>query len=121
MKRSLFLCLVLIGCQTFVHAQASEFKRAVVDPRTKVLYYVESDLRHVAALSPDGQLLWCSEVIHPPTAHDFPPSKGRGFSILSIRFSSDDDKIISIGTDMGLGAWVDLNKKTGAYVSSGAD
>jgi hypothetical protein len=28
------------------------------DPETKVLFYVESDGRHLAAIGPDGKLLW---------------------------------------------------------------
>ena len=33
------------------------------DPETKILYYLESDRRHIAAISPDGKVLWCSEVV----------------------------------------------------------
>jgi len=30
----------------------------LIDPRTKVIYYLESDGRHISAISPDGKLLW---------------------------------------------------------------
>jgi hypothetical protein len=34
----------------------------VQDPETKIIYYLESDLRHIAAISPDGKLLWRCQV-----------------------------------------------------------
>ena len=45
--------------------------RVVQDPTTKVLYYVESDQRHVAAIDPSGKLLWCCEVISPTKKYNF--------------------------------------------------
>ena len=35
------------------------------DLKTKIVYYLESDRRHVTAIAPDGKILWCSEVIPP--------------------------------------------------------
>jgi len=32
------------------------------DPKTKIVYYLESDRRHIAAISTEGKLLWCCEV-----------------------------------------------------------
>jgi hypothetical protein len=36
--------------------------RVLQDPDTKVSYYLESDRVHIAAISPDGKLLWCRQV-----------------------------------------------------------
>ena len=32
--------------------------QVIQDPVTKVIFYLESDGRHIAAISPDGKLLW---------------------------------------------------------------
>ena len=32
--------------------------QAIQDPVTKVIYYLESDGRHIAAIRPDGKILW---------------------------------------------------------------
>ena len=37
--------------------------QVLLDPTTKVVFYLESDRRHVAAISPDGKILWCSEIV----------------------------------------------------------
>jgi len=37
--------------------------QAIQDPTTKVIYYLESDRRHVSAIDPDGKILWCSEIV----------------------------------------------------------
>ncbi len=33
------------------------------DPKTKVIYFLDTDRRHVTAISPDGKILWNCEVI----------------------------------------------------------
>lgn len=38
-------------------------QQAECDPKTGVIYYVESDLRHVAAISSNGKILWVCEVV----------------------------------------------------------
>ena len=44
---------------------ATEFvaPQAIQDSRTKVIYYLESDHRHVVAIDPEGKILWCCEVV----------------------------------------------------------
>ncbi len=37
----------------------------LVDPKTKVVFYLESDRRHVSAISPEGKILWCVEIVPP--------------------------------------------------------
>lgn len=32
--------------------------KAIQDPATKIIFYLESDGRHISAISPDGKLLW---------------------------------------------------------------
>ena len=50
------------------HASAQEpsgvgSPKSVQDPKTKVTFYLESDGRHVAAISPQGKILWIRDVI----------------------------------------------------------
>jgi hypothetical protein len=33
------------------------------DSKTKIIFYLESDRRHVSAISPEGKLLWCCDVL----------------------------------------------------------
>ncbi|MCE0499442.1 MAG: hypothetical protein LV481_15990 [Methylacidiphilales bacterium] len=44
-----------------VATQNSSASRTLQDPKTKIIYYLESDQRHIAAISPKGKLLWCFE------------------------------------------------------------
>ena len=39
--------------------------RAIRDPKTKILYYLEPDLRSIDSISPDGKVLWRCLVITP--------------------------------------------------------
>jgi hypothetical protein len=82
-------------------------ERAVQDPITKVLYYVESDQRHVAALDPAGKLLWCCDVI--------PPAK-KWFFITSIDPKGEFLEVVVWRVGQGGGR---IDKKTGVYTDSG--
>jgi hypothetical protein len=77
------------------------------DAKTKVIYYLESDLRHVAAISPDGKLLWCRQIVRTPQ-NDFQ----RNFRIFRMEWDGDDIDIFEFQGSSGMGK---LNKKTGAY------
>jgi hypothetical protein len=35
------------------------------DPKTSVIYYLESDHCHLVAISPDGKILWSLQVMDP--------------------------------------------------------
>ena len=54
----LFSTLVVSGDPSLPEHQPEILK----DSKTKVIYYLESDRRHIAAISPEGKLLWCCEV-----------------------------------------------------------
>ena len=41
-------------------------KRVIQNPKTKVCYYLESDLQHIAAISSSGGFLWCCGIVPPP-------------------------------------------------------
>ena len=83
-------------------------QRVIQDPKTKVIYYLESDLRHIAALSPDGKLLWCCEVFPvPKVTYRQPPFIDR------INWDGDD---ISVAVWTGKsGGYGKIDKQTGVY------
>jgi hypothetical protein len=83
-------------------------ERAVQDPITKVVYYVESDQRHVAAIDPAGKLLWCCEVI--------PPAKKWAF-ITEIDPKGEFLEVVVWRVGQGGGK---IDKKTGVYTDGGA-
>jgi hypothetical protein len=67
----------------------------VQDPKTKVIFYLESDQHHIAAINPQGKLLWFKAIY---------PSKISG---LKLTPSS-----IDVDLDAGKGG-ASLDKKTG--------
>jgi hypothetical protein len=89
------------------------------DQKTKVVYYVESDRRHVAAISPDGKLLWRCQVLRATTDWE------KGFYISSLEFWHPGDYPagdIKNGEDYlyvlmwkGGGGCGTINKKTGVF------
>jgi hypothetical protein len=83
--------------------------KVVQDPKTKVCYHLESDLRHIAAISPDGKLLWCCETLSVP------------FKV--IHFSLDEKKkdVIDVWSNQGLGSWGAIDIKSGVYRALGED
>jgi hypothetical protein len=118
MKQHLFLLSLLLFTSSVafgdpLFALVSNSSKVIQDPKTKVIYYLESDLRHIAALSPDGKLLWCCEV--------FPASAPARVRIDSFRFDETDRRVISVGSNNGLGAWGVIDKKTGVYTFKGSD
>ena len=80
---------------------------AVQDSKTKVIYYLESDHRHVAAIDPEGKLLWCCEVLSEKESKEY------HHYVANILLIPDKD-FISVGIWVGgfTAAWI--NKKTGA-------
>ena len=76
------------------------------DAATKVVFYVESDRSHVAAISPNGKLLWCIEVFPQKTVSDEP------FAISDIRIKNKESLLYKgFG---GAGVTGEIDKKTGA-------
>ena len=86
------------------------------DPKTNVIYYLESDHCHLVAISPDGKLLWSLQVMDPSY-------KQRGYSIGGLGFwqkgnlppmdgTSTDDCLV-MGGFVGTMLTIVINKKTG--------
>jgi hypothetical protein len=85
MKKILAIALAMAALPGPVSAQPAEC-RVLQDPKTRVIYYLESDRRHVAALSPSGKLLWCCEVI----------PAGGGESFGGFGLDDRDDRVIDV-------------------------
>jgi hypothetical protein len=77
------------------------------DLKTKVIYYLESDRRHVSAIGPEGKFLWCCQVILAPK-NDFQ----RVFRIDRIELNGDDIRVVAFEGSWGVGT---ISKTTGVY------
>ena len=118
MRKYLLLLSLLLFTSSVVFGDApmamvANWQKVIQDPKTKVIYYLESDLRHIAALSPDGKLLWCCKVI--------PATAAPRVHIISFGFYVKDDDLIGVTSNpVGL-AWGIIHKKTGVYEGLGQD
>ena len=83
------------------------------DPKTKVVYYLESDRRHIAAITPDGKLLWCCEVVR--------ASVERRVHIITFAFRDTDENIIDVVTNPVGPEYGTINKLSGVYTFRGSD
>jgi hypothetical protein len=81
--------------------------QAVQDLKTKVIYYLESDHRHVAAIDPEGKILWCCEVLSEKESKEY------HHYVANILLNADKD-FISVGIWVGGFTAAYINKKTGA-------
>jgi hypothetical protein len=107
--RTIFLTLLLPS--TLLAGDSAWSKPIVLqDPVTKVVFYLESDRRHVAAISPEGKLLWCAEIIRSGEAG------GQAFSISDIGFKNKDFLQYAGWAGGGIGGTID--KKTGVVAES---
>jgi len=84
--------------------KASTFKGpiAYADPKLKTVFYVESDGRHVSAISFDGQILW--------TRNPFVDAKLEPYRVA-------EPKIVRIGPSGGLGPSGWKPDPKGTYIS----
>jgi hypothetical protein len=94
-------------------AVVSDSKKVIQDPKTRVTYYLESDLRHIAAISSDGKLLWCCEVI--------PATMEPRVHILDFGFSSKKENMIFVVSNNIGPTYGNIDKKSGVYTFWGAD
>ena len=105
-----------------VASAAEQPPQVIQDPKTKVVYYLESDRRHVAAISPSGRLLWCQELFFASDrfriciqsidfwhSGDYPFETGSGDDYISV-------KILVHAPAFG-GTRGNINKKTGFFTS----
>jgi hypothetical protein len=118
MKKHFILLSLLILMSSPVFADPSMVmvengQKVIQDPKTKVIYYLESDLRHIAALSPDGKLLWCCEVV--------PASAPTRVHILSFGIDAKNESYLDVSTNPAGLAYGIISKKTGVYSFLGED
>jgi len=77
---------------------------AIQDPTTRIIYYLESDRRHVSAIDPNGKILWCGEIVSEAwRAHSY---------VQEISFDKSGKKIRFM---LWVGGWTDgtIEKATG--------
>jgi hypothetical protein len=59
-----FVTLPVIGDDaSFADCHFQAKPQVLVDPKTKITFYLESDRRHVSAIAPNGKLLWRTEFV----------------------------------------------------------
>lgn len=86
------------------------------DPKTGVIYYLESDHCNLVAISPDGKLLWRLQVMDPSL-------KQRGYSVGGLGFwkkgnfpptdGTNSQDCLVMGGFVGTMLTIVINKKTG--------
>jgi hypothetical protein len=116
-KYQLLLCLFFLS-QVAVLGDAltavvADSQKIIQDPKTKVIYYLESDSRHIAALSPDGKFIWCCEIV--------PASAPRRVHIISFSFDKNEDRVIDVESNPVGPAYGVIDKRTGHYLLQGED
>jgi hypothetical protein len=97
--------MLLSPVAAFASDPAASNPIVLQDPSTRVVFYLESDRRHVAAISPEGKLLWCDEIIGPSRNGSDP------YSISDIRFKNKDTLLYA--GYAGAGVAGEIDKKTG--------
>ena len=105
-SRAIFLVALLLA--PLVAEGATPVPQVLQDSKTKVIYYLESDRRHVSAINTEGKLLWCCEVFPvPKVTYRQPPFIDR------INWDGDD---ISVAVWTGKsGGYGKIDKQTGVY------
>jgi hypothetical protein len=63
MKAQMLLLGLALLMPAMILGDALPVPHVLRDPQTKVVYHLESDGRHIAAISPKGKLLWRCAVI----------------------------------------------------------
>jgi len=133
----LTLAVCLVVCATgFVFASPGDVTmlddhhvvpKVLRDAKTKIIYYLESDGRHVSAISPDGKLLWSRD---PFVDKKLGPYRTPWPIICSFDFvdpawwklhswlGPEDD---FIGVNFNSSQFGVINKKTGDFTGLGQD
>ena len=118
--RAIFL-LVLLSAPLIARADSSG-PRVLQDPKTKVIFYLESDECHIAAISPEGKLLWCTQVM--PTDFKKRGDRFGGFDFWhpgnfpSLDPSTKSEDCIVVFSFMGTTMTSLISKKTGKEVGA---
>ncbi len=108
------------GWNSWTTVETRQTPRVLVDPKTKVSYYLESDRRHIAAISADGRLLWCCAVATvSPDRNKICPNWGIVDFKLEKNPGTGKEMIDVTISESGYGGgWIDL--KSGRYMDSGS-
>jgi hypothetical protein len=87
--------------------------KAILDSKSKVIYYLESDRRTVVAITPEGQVLWRCQ------PKPFPPRKFRWYvEKIDLETAGDGKEYVGVTIfESGYGGGF-IDKKTGAYNQS---
>jgi len=122
MRLWFFLLLFITTSLAFGDKQASTGLPVPVlqDPKTKINFYLESDRRHIAAVSPEGKLLWCCEVttITPDRDKTCPNWYITDFKLETNPGTGKKMIDVTIWESGYGGGWIDL--QTGQYLDSGS-
>jgi hypothetical protein len=102
------ILLVALLLAPLVTKGSTPVPQVLQDSKTKVIYYLESDRRHVSAIDAAGKLLWCCEVFPvPKITYRLPPFIDR------INWDGDDIAVaVWTGKSGGYGK---IDKQTGVY------
>jgi len=91
--------------------------RVIKDPTAKITFYLESDQRHIAAISDDGKLLWCIEVMPAPDRVRTERFIGWGLAKSGSYPPFDKgDGCITVSAFVGTMMTTDIDKKTGKVI-----
>jgi hypothetical protein len=98
-----------------------------LDPKTKVLFYAESDGRHVAAIDSEGKVLWHRDIINDNNLKNARGQPGTVWSLgaLGPRFQNSlaqreyKGDHIGVGFHGGISEAGALNQRTAEYVYMG--
>lgn len=99
---ALFFPRIVLGDDAAKAANATSLSRTLQDPETKVVYYLESDMSHLAAISPEGTLLWARETASTKQGEMVvgfafgasPRNHNEGCIVLRIKCPGKDDELV---------------------------
>ena len=90
--------------------------KLLVDPKTRISYYLESDGRHVSAISPDGKILWHRDPFNDAGLWPYRVSKP---VITNFNLARDAKQGIAIVFNSSQFGWMDFAK--GSFEFGGQD
>lgn len=86
--------------------------KVLIDPKTRITYYLESDGRHVSAISPDGKILWQRDPFNDAGLWPYRVSKP---VITYFEFAPDDKPGLAVGFSSSQFGAMDFAKGSFAY------
>ena len=86
--------------------------KVLIDPKTRITYYLESDGRHVAAISSDGKILWHRDPFNDAGLWPYRVSKP---VITYFEFAPDDKPGLAVGFNSSQFGAMDFTKGSFEY------